>query len=154
MISFAVEIGGDVPATLCDMFAEIGSLCVARQRWADVIASMGVEVLPYLQQTIPGIDAAASALVTEAVPEEGHPHPQRAEYWFLGGDSPHFTTPGGVEVHLSPIGRDDHISVEVDFNRDSHYLAVQVLAGLCRREFKQAIGLLALVAIEASEAGA
>lgn len=74
--------------------------------------------------------APAVRLAEGAVPEEGDPHPQRANVTpFHSGVI--LTTPGGVDLHLYPGPRDEEVQVILHFNRDSTHLASLILADMC-----------------------
>ena len=76
--------------------------------------------------------AAATEFVTDAIPEEGEPDPRRATV-HTQGSAIMFTTPGGVEVEISPMNLPEaewEWTFVVRFHRDSQQLAMQMLMAI------------------------
>lgn len=92
--------------------------------------------------------AAAQKFVSEAVPLEGDPHPQRAAVEVYG--SARFTTFNRVTFEIMPNDHDrpepDGWTVKVEFGRDSQRLACKMLMA-----FVQSCGVHNLVSIKETE---
>ncbi len=75
--------------------------------------------------------AVAEAIIAAAVPDEGEPHPRRAEVVMYTNNVVRFRTPGGASVAIYAVPEEDaKIGVRIDFHRASIVAASQVIAAI------------------------
>jgi len=93
---------------------------------AGTVASWGALMSALQEEDPAAARIAAEKIVSEAVPEEGWPHPRRGTVGEVGGSSAELITPAGVGVTI--IISDGTPTVRWEFARDSRVLAARVLA--------------------------
>lgn len=145
-----IEAQQDIPAVLSECLANMGSLAASREQWASLLNALGVDLWFEYHKDAPkkSVEASAEAIVVATVPEEGEIHPQRARVSNLKQNMLQFETPNSVRVTIMrSVGG---INLQVEFHRESTYLATLILADMFRR-VSAAAPLLAQAAAEAAE---
>lgn len=142
VIKISNKIGNDLPKILSESLSVFGSLNAGREDWARILGGLGFEptyeyLASFFQEGRWNLRRFADALTIKAVPEEGEPHPQRATFALVPAENQSegvvFNTPGGVSVLLTFRGREPVYQIlvlTINFGRDSHFAAVQVLSRL------------------------
>lgn len=97
--------------------------------------------------------SSAEQIVTEAVQASSRRDDRPAHYEVDDDGEVLFFTPHGVEIGLAASQGAKYVSLEINFYRDSHYLAVSIAAALFDRKVPGASKLLVQAAQESVDAG-
>ncbi|MFN8391277.1 MAG: hypothetical protein U0136_13375 [Bdellovibrionota bacterium] len=155
MEKLAIEIpfGKDLAFTVRTVLSTMGSLKASVNAWSDFLIALGASVGASNAQTDIDLNSAAEQIVTEAVQVSSRRDDSPAHCEVDDDGEVLFFTPHGVEVGFAVWEGAKHVSLEINFYRNSHYLAVAIAAALFDRKVPGASKLLLQAAQESVAAG-
>lgn len=128
-----IEFWGDDVALLGSAVGGVfGSLAASSSAWETLGAAL-------VEGDADAAGRAAEALLSDAIPTEGDPDPQRGWLGIVRAERVTFITPGNVAVTLEYHGGEVPWGVAVDFHRLSKRCAADLVCALARRGIVESI---------------